>query len=159
MRTNHVNIADQIGQVYCFHVDKVVDFTQDFLDVECRRCPYFGSDSFGNGVECSFDDGSRRPEIAFFTPADSEKWSKYVEVRLGLKTREEIDGMLKLTSTLETPEELALPAHLTAPIEATGDADLEAELAYQESISRKNASVSEALLGINKMPGEGQGNG
>jgi len=145
-RTNHINLADASGQVYCFHVDKIVKLTQEFLNVECGACPYFKSDSYGNGVECYFDDGSRSLTVVFYDPANSEKWSKYAAVRLGLKTREEVDGMLKGTSDLTEPKDLGIPEHLTAPIEAQAEADLEAAVEELEGVSRNFAdAVSDAL--------------
>lgn len=143
MRTNHINIIYRGNLVYCFHLDKPVALTQEFMDGECRECPYFYGDFMGSGVECYFDDGSNRREVVHHDPADSEKWGKYTQVRLGLKTRADVDGMLKLHSLLEDPRDLAIPAHLTAPIEPEDPEDLEAHLAEEEAarIYRKNAGA------------------
>lgn len=132
MRTNHINIIYSGNRVYCFHLDKPVAFTQEFLDNECLNCPYFHGDFMGEGVECYFDDGTNLPEVTHAEAADSEKWAKYAAVRLGLKTREAVDGMLKLHSFLETPEELGLPEHMTGIIRPQNDEDLDATLAELE---------------------------
>lgn len=54
------------------------------------------------GVECLFDDRCNEIEVVFFEAEESEKHSQYQYVRLGSKTKKEVDGLLQGFGAEET---------------------------------------------------------
>jgi hypothetical protein len=95
MKTNHVNYVDNSGRVYCYKVNRIVDYGKPFFDRFCMVCPYFVDTANMMGVECAFDDKCSQPSVVFDDSAESERHSRMVEVRLGLKTEAEVDRTLQ----------------------------------------------------------------
>lgn len=61
-KTNHVNIADSQGRVYCDKTRAVEKLDNRFQDKYCGDCPFYNGSAQGQGVECSFDDPRYKTE-------------------------------------------------------------------------------------------------
>lgn len=59
---NHINIADQFGNVYCRKLDKVVELSHSHSEYHCSGCPMFAGSAQGNGVECLWFDPRKLQE-------------------------------------------------------------------------------------------------
>jgi hypothetical protein len=110
MKTLHVNYVDDSGRVYCHRLAEIVSLNSRHFQAHCFKCPYFVDTASNNGgVECEFDDASKEEWIEFIDSAESEKHSAYQYVRLGMKTKLEVDATLKGYGAEESSEEQLYP--------------------------------------------------
>jgi len=108
MITEHRNLIDTSGRVYCYHQDKIVTLDDEFIQNHCLSCPYYVSDRMqGTGIVCAFDDKSEKHWALFFDSGDSEKWSKWLFVRMKLKTTAEVEDRLEGYPTYEKESQIA----------------------------------------------------
>lgn len=65
MRVNHLNLADEAGEVYCEKVGQVVPMNDGFMSEQCSDCQYFNGHMQGEGVECLYEDGSTKDPFIY----------------------------------------------------------------------------------------------
>ena len=95
MKTLHVNFVDESGRVYCHHQNDLIVLNAKYFHSHCFKCPYIRDTAGGRGVECEFDDHSKAEVVVFYDSAESEQYSQYAGVRMGIETVEQVDARLK----------------------------------------------------------------
>lgn len=55
-KTNHINIADDLGRVYCEKTKDIEKLDERFQRLNCASCPFYNGSAQGQGVECVYDD-------------------------------------------------------------------------------------------------------
>jgi len=59
MVTNHVMMPDDNGRVYCYALRKILPLRNLLKQGLCQSCMYYTGSAQGEGIECSFDSGSK----------------------------------------------------------------------------------------------------
>ncbi len=90
MKTDHINIIDNSGRIYCHRLAKITKMNPYHYETHCKMCPYFVDTAGGKGVECQYDDGTNVDFMIFRDAVEAEHHSKSQMVKMGAMDEEEM---------------------------------------------------------------------
>lgn len=70
--SNHVNLLDDSGQVYCHYEGDIVTLDGEHIAQVCWKCPYWVGLAGGYGVECEYKDGNLGKGVEKMTYRNAE---------------------------------------------------------------------------------------